>query len=352
MRGFAVILLIVLASSLAIAAQAADTTTWPQSFSLYAGQSAKYTFQVSAAGNIVITSTWHGCGLYFVLKDPSGKVVAPVPLAVSSSPANVTYAATKADVAKGNPWTLIVETPPAKAPSQKPVAVGTVSVKVPLIGRLPIFHEPDVVKPPIFAAPPSISSVVPASGGPSDIVKVSGKSIPEDKTKAEVWFTVAGGLTRQGTILNVTKSAGIVTYEVRVPPRDNIQNSHDGPLYVRFKQTGAITNSLTFKYLPYPPPTITSHTPQYGMPGQRTTFTGTHFDSTNAVYFVVAGQSDISSPSTIYRSPTELYVTVPPNLPKANKTITCYVRGKAGALWQNGPRYSYSMDPAYINAKP
>lgn len=325
--------------------------TWPQTFSLYAGQSAAYAFDVEKAGQIKADATWTGCQLYVFFTDPTGKVVNE-PLALKSSPAQAVYTVTAADLQKGKIWKVNIATPPAKAPSQKPVAQGSVKVAVPvtLTARVPIGS----IKPPVadvhIIRPPAIQSVTPATGSPNDTIVVKGTDIPEDKTKAEVWFTLKLNTPAQGTILSASKSGSTITYNVRVPGNDYVYSPYTGPMYVKIKG-GAQTNSLDFNFVPCRPPTITSHSPQYGKPGVRTTFTGTGFWQTDRVFFVTS-QGDMASPDTDFVSGTQISAVVPPNLPLDLKAIKAYVRYDCKGHWLNGPVYTYSLDPAAANAKP
>ncbi len=331
------------------AANAAVTTTWPQSFSLYAGREVRFTFEVPKAGEITVDATWQGCGLYISLADASGKVV-NAPVTSKTSPVKVVYNATAADVQKGKIWTLTISTPPAAAPSQKPVAQGNVRVKVPvsIITQAPIVSKPPAV--PNIAKLPAIQSVTPATGSPNDTVVIKGTDIPEDKTKAEVWFMLKANTPAQGTILTASKSGSVITYNVRVPGNDYVYSPYSGPLYVNVKGVGK-TNNLTFAFVPCKSPTITSHLPQYGMPGVRTTFKGANFRPTDRVRFVTS-QGDVPSPDTDYVSSTQISAIVPPNLPLDLKTIKVYVSYDCKGHWLIGPHYTYPLDPSAVGPKP
>lgn len=347
-----VLLLAAFALGVCSATLAAVTTTWPQPFSLYAGHDAKWTVEVAKPGQITIDATWTGCNLYVLLIDPSGKTV-NLPLALKSSPANVTYSATAADVQKGKLWTVAIGTPPAGAPSQKPVAQGSVVVKVPvsLTAQAPILSKPSVIAGVHdIIRPPAIQSVTPPTGSPNDTVVIKGTDIPADKTKAEVWFMLKANNPAQGTILTASKSGSVITYNVRVPGNDYVYSPYSGPLYVNVKGVGK-TNNLTFAFVPCRPPTITSHLPQYGMPGVRTTFKGTSFRPTDQVRFVTS-QGDVPSPDTDFVSATQISAVVPPNLPLDLKTIKVYVRYDCKGHWLIGPQYIYPLDPSAANPKP
>lgn len=348
MHRFAVLILLFIVAFCGVA-NSAVTTAWPQTFSLYAGHDARWTVEVAKPGQITIDATWTGCNLYVLLIDPSGKTV-NLPLALKSSPAKVTYSATAADVEKGKLWTVAIGTPPAGSPGQKPVAQGSVSVKVPvsIITQAPILSKPTVV--PNIAKLPAIQSVTPATGSPNDIVVIKGTEIPEDKTKAEVWFMLKANTPAQGTIVSAGKSGSVITYNVRVPGNDYVYSPYSGPLYVNVKGVGK-TNNLTFAFVPCKPPTITSHLPQYGVPGVRTTFKGTNFRPTDRVRFVTS-QGDMPSPDTDYTSATQISAIVPPNLPLDMKSIKVYVSYDCKGHWLIGPHYTYPLDPSAVGPKP
>lgn len=124
------ILLLIALTALACAANAADSTlTWPQQFSLYAGDKAEYTIPVTAAGDIVVDVTWQGVNLIVALIDPSGKPVGNP--AQQGSPAKISYIVTSADLQKGTFWKVVVGSPLAPRPSPQPIATGQVTVQSP-----------------------------------------------------------------------------------------------------------------------------------------------------------------------------------------------------------------------------
>jgi len=199
---------------------------------------------------------------------------------------------------------------------------------------------PTAGRDPNVVVPPQIESVTPNSGSPMDTVQVKGLSIPTDKSKAEVWFTVAPSKTVQGTILRTAESRKVVTYWVQVPGDDSIAVSYQGPLYIKIKDTGRVTPSRPFRIIPLLPK-ITSHSPQYGAPGKTTTFRGVNFKSTDQA--VVSGTT---SAQLAFHSATEVAVTLPSNYPTSNSLIKVYLRKKAGSGWLNGPTYTYALDPS------
>lgn len=341
-----VILLAVLALGVCGACTAAVTTTWPQTFSLCSGVTAKYTFEVSYQGQIVVDVAWQAGGLTVLLTDPSGNIV-NLPPSLKQSPLKMLYTVTAADLQKGKQWTLTIYPPPMPAPSQKPVAVGTVTVTPPSgIAVLP----PTGLR--VVPGTPSIEVPVPNYGSPNDTITIKGRNIPDDKTKADIWFDLGASVPTQGTIVSASKSGDVITYQVRVPGNDYLYNSHQGPLYVKLRATGAVTNSQTFTFVPCPVPTITSHSPQYGKPGVTTTFTGKNFRQTDKVYFVVPGQADIGA-QTSYHSPTEIAAALPSTYPtNVSRSIIAYVRYDCKGHWMNGARYTYPLDPSTMNAKP
>jgi hypothetical protein len=329
---------------------ACSAATWPQTFSLYAGHDVKFTFDVNGPGQIVVDATWTGSQLYVGLADPSGKIVNTPTL--QSSPVKLNYTATAADVQKGKQWTVGIVTPPAAAPSQKPVAQGQVSVKVPAAIATPIVQRPDVIpSAPDLIRPSAISSITPNTGTSNDTVTITGTSIPADKNQAVVWFTIASNQLVQGTILNATKTPNAVSYQVRVPGNDYLTKPFDGPVHVTIKG-GPTTNELTFHFVPCPLPTITSHTPDAGGPNRRMTFTGTHFRMGDIVVFTAQGTtSEYYGVSVEVVNTTQLKVTIPSDYPTTTKTIYAAIHGKCGvSSWVYGPKYGFKMDPAVLNS--
>ncbi len=329
-------------------------TTWPQSFKLFAGQNTKFTFDVTAAGQIVADVTWQGSQLYVALLDPSGKAVNTPTL--QSSPAKIIYNMTAADIQKGATWTVGIATPPAKAQSQAPVAQGQVSVKVPVV-----FH-PNIQRPPVRPVephepivPPTLTGITPDVGSPNDTVTITGVGIPPEKNKIVVWFTIAQNQPVQGTIIDGSSDAkGVVTYHVRVPGNDYLTKSYDGPVYVKLLAAGTTTNELIFHFVPCPPPTITSHSPQYGAPNRQMTFTGTRFKYGARVVFSFDGAGgEYGGQSVQVISPTQIKVTIPDTLPtNISKKIYAQVRNTCGANggWVYGPKYGFPMDPAAMTS--
>lgn len=316
---------------------------WPQTFKLYAGQNVKFPFEVTSPGQIAVNATWQGCGLYVVVLDPSGKAVLTPTL--QGSPVTLTYTATDADIQKGTQWTVGIATPPAKAPSQAPVAQGQVDVKAPAIYRAPAAQRPP--QRPVIPQP-AIQSITPNMASPNDTVVITGVSIPADMTQAEVWFTIAQNENVQGTILKTTKTGDFgMTYDVRVPGDDRLTKEHDGQVYVKIK-SGMSTNTLPFGFDPCPPPTITGREPQYGAPGRQMTFTGTRFKPSDLVYFIAPDRSELGA-SSQFVSATQMTVKVPYGYPTNTKSLTVYIRAKCGV---NGcvfsQRYAFPMDPAVI----
>lgn len=340
-------LIILLAIFMLGVCSATLATTWPQNFSLSSGATATYTFDVTSEGVIVIDITWQGGGLTALLKDPSGTIVNNPPTA-KPSPINMTYTATAAHIQKGKQWTLTIYPPPMPNTGNKPAATGTVNVKVPVPG---IVILPGTGGLRTLPGTPSIQSVTPNYGSPMGTVTIKGKNIPDDKTKADVWFELAANTPTQGTIISASKALDIVTYQVRVPGNDYLYNSHQGPLYVKVRDTGAVTNNLPFTFEPCPAPVITSHSPQCGKPGAVTVFQGTNFKSTDRVHFITPS-GDVTSPQTVFHSATEITATLPVDYPKDSKTITMYVRYDCKGHSFNSGQYKYPLDPSVVNAKP
>lgn len=347
-RSLIIILLIVLTFGACNMASAV-TTTWPQTFSLAAGQTARYTFDVTAEGQITIDATWQTSQLTMLLADPSGNIV-NMPPSLLSSPAKLLYTATAGDLQKGKEWTLTIYPPPTPAPGTQPVAVGSISVSVPVPGVLivPGLRDPGIIRQ--LPGTPSIQTVTPNYGNPMNTVAIKGKNLPEDKNGADVWFTLAANAPTRGTILSTSRSVDGVTYQVQVPGNDYLYNSHQGPVYVKIRATGDVTNSLPFTFEPCAQPTITAHSPQYGKPGLRMTFTGTHFRPTDKVYFVsISG--DVAG-ATSYYSTTQISAILPSDFTTNLKSIQAYVRYDCHTHWLNGPKYAFPLDPSVINAKP
>ena len=342
---FLAAVLILAASSVTIAAD------WPQSFSLYAGQGAKFSFDVAAPGQITVDATWQGCNVAVALTDPSGKLING-PLALKPSPVQIVYTATADDIKKGKTWTVVIGTPPAAQPSQKPVAEGSVNVKIPIALNVPIGSRPPVFQKPInIIRPPTLGSVTPAGGSTNEYVIVKGVSIPEDKTKAEVWFTTKTNTTRQGTIITATKSGDEISYQVRVPGDDYAYQPITGPLCVKLKGTQTVTNSLDFTYVPCAPSIITSHSPQYLKPGVRTTFTGKDFGPNDRVYFVSSTKGNVAGEGTIVSSTTQISAVMPPAFTTNLKSVEVFVRYDCHGHFLDGPKYLAPLDPTAFNSK-
>lgn len=190
---------------------------------------------------------------------------------------------------------------------------------------------------------PQIQGLLPNFGSPMEVVIVKGINIPNDKAKAEVWFTLAANKTAQGTILNTSISQGVVTYRVQLPSAGNVTATYQGPLYIKVKDNGLVSNSVSFRFVPCPPAKITSHSPQYGKPGTTTTFRGTNFKSTDEAYF-----NNFGVVPMVFRTSTEIAVTLPANFPVTDKLIKVYIRRKNGSTWVNGPLYTYAMNPSVL----
>lgn len=329
------------------AVSATAVTTWPQSFSLYAGQNAQFKFEVTKPGPITVKAVWQGSGLYVSLADPSGKLVnTPTQ---QPSPVTVTYTATAADIQKGSTWTVIVATRPAPAPSQKPIAEGNVTVTVPAALLIPDLNRPLLDKPKIVLFP-SLNSVTPSSGKGGDTVVIKGNSLPLNKDEVRVWFTIATNATLQGTIISTAQLSDGVSYTVRVPGVDWLTKSFVGSLYVRLLNSQTDTNSLRFEYVPFPLPTITSHTPTSGAPARTMTFAGTNFRMGDRVIFLVPGQArEYVGQSVTIANTTQLSAMIPVDYPTTTKTIEVYVLGVCGTGWAYGPHYRFMMDPAVVS---
>ncbi|MHB1458139.1 MAG: IPT/TIG domain-containing protein [Armatimonadota bacterium] len=190
---------------------------------------------------------------------------------------------------------------------------------------------------------PQIQGLMPNFGSSMEVVIVKGINIPNDKAKAEVWFTIAANKTTQGTIMKTSISQGLVSYWVQLPSAGDITATYQGPLYIKVKENGLTSNSVSFRFVPCPPAKITSHWPQYGKPGRTTTFRGTNFKSTDEAYF-----NNFGVVPMVFRSSTEITVTLPANFPVTDKLIKLYIRRKSGSTWVNGPQYTYAMDPSVL----
>ena len=187
---------------------------------------------------------------------------------------------------------------------------------------------------------PQIVSVTPGFGSPGDNVVIKAINVPLDKTKAEVWFTIAANKSAQGTISRSAESRGQVTYWVQVPGDESITAQFRGPLYIKVKGTGRVTPSIQFSVIPVTPK-ITSHSPQYGAPGRTTTFKGVNFKPDDQVSVNVVGTVPM-----VYRSATEIAITLPSNFPTTESLIRVTVRRKNSSTTQVPSPYMYALDPA------
>lgn len=213
------------------------------------------------------------------------------------------------------------------------IAIATASVSAATAAS----PAPTAGRDPGIIVPPQIESITPNSGSPGDMVEVKGLSIPADRSKAEVWFTLAPNKTAQGTILRTSQSQKVVSYWVKVPGDDSITASYQGPLYIKIKENGKTTPPRQFRIIPLLPK-ITSHSPQYGAPGRTTTFRGVNFKSTDE-----ACVSGTTSAQLTFRSATEVAIALPANYPTASSLIRVYLRRKGGLA---GPTYIYALDPS------
>jgi len=315
--------------------------TWPKPFSLYAGKTAKFTFEVTRPGQIVVDVTWQGCKLATALADPSGKLVNTP--ALQSSPVKVTYAATATDVQKGIQWSVTIGSPPAAAPSQNPVATGQVDVHVPAALITPGLQGQVVVPsiPPELLLPPSIQSVTPAFGSPTDVVIIKGKNTPTDKTKVEAWFTLSTNATAKGTIANATKAQDVISYEVRVPGNDLLHARYDGKVYLKIKGMSDPTNSLVFHFDPCPQPVINKCSPSYGGSGWQMNFYGYRFRPDDKVYFMVSGSREAGI-NKIFLNDTHFIVTMP-QYPTGTTTASVYAERMCGGLPVRGKEFIFPI---------
>jgi hypothetical protein len=194
--------------------------------------------------------------------------------------------------------------------------------------------------------PPStvsrIISITPGSGSPMGSVLIQAVNVPDDKNKAEVWFTLAPNTPAQGTITKVAVSHGTMTYWVQVPGDDCLVTSYQGPLYIKIKEGGHVTNSVQFRIVPTTPK-ITSHYPQYGAPGRTTTFRGVNFKPTDEVVVSNAGALPL-----IYRSASEIAITLPANYPTKDKFIKVTVHRKNVSTAGSPMAYQYALDPSLL----
>lgn len=187
---------------------------------------------------------------------------------------------------------------------------------------------------------PQILSVTPGNGSPGDTIVMKAINVPSDKTKAEVWFTIAANKPAQGTIMNTAVDGqGAVTYWVQVPGDDTLTAAYRGPLYIKNKDTGRVTPNVQFNTIPILPK-ITSHSPQYGVPGKTTTFKGVNFKPTDEVSLSAVGAVPLT-----FKSATEIAIALPTNWPTTEKFIKVTVRRKGSSTTQVPPAYTYALDP-------
>jgi hypothetical protein len=123
------IVLLLVMTSLAVMAQNVSLPTWPQPFSLKAGESATFAFPVTQPGQITVNVTWQGMPLTVKLAPLVGDAVAGVK--DKPSPVTLTYAVTSTAIQKGIIWTVKVTAPGAVGASTQLVATGQVSVQAP-----------------------------------------------------------------------------------------------------------------------------------------------------------------------------------------------------------------------------
>lgn len=189
---------------------------------------------------------------------------------------------------------------------------------------------------------PELLSITPGNASPGETILVKTINTPADKTKVEIWFTLAANTTVQGTIGSTTEPQGTVIYYVKVPGDDSTA-SYQGPLYVKIKEDGRTTNSRNFRVTPVMPK-ISSHSPQYGEPGKTTTFKGVNFKPTDE-----ATLSNYSGTVPVtYRSATEIAITLPSNYPTTNKFISVILRRKSGSATLSTGPYILPLDPKLL----
>lgn len=322
-------------------------TTWPQAFKLYAGQTAKFTFEVPKPESIGVNVTWQGVGLFVALVDPSGKTVNTP--AQQASPVTLTHAATAADVQKGTQWTVVIGTPPAKAPSQQPVAQGEVTVKVQQALIMPgqRITIPDPIKDRIDQGLPVLTSISPDAVGPNDVVTVKARNVPSDKTAVDAYVAIGGNAPALVPIIDATADRGIVSYQVSIPDA-SARGIIRSQVYVEVKASSAQTNNLPFSYNPCPPPVITNHSPREGISGDNINLFVKYFKQSDELYFVVPGKSDVLITNKILVNTSQLIVSQIAVYPAGTQNATAYLRSNCGGAWITGPKYSF---PLYWPAK-
>jgi hypothetical protein len=114
--------------------------TWPQSFSIAAGEWASYAIPVTQAGTVTVDVIWTGVPLDITIRNGAGNVVSQSGANIPGK-AQLTYNATAADAAAGILWTVYIKDAKPAAPTG--ILVRTVAV---------VKKDPKETTPPVAAA--------------------------------------------------------------------------------------------------------------------------------------------------------------------------------------------------------